>query len=60
MIEAATTGLTTAIGWVGTVVDALIGTNGELASLLPLIGISVGISALMLGIKGIKSFSWGM
>lgn len=60
MIEAATTGLTTAIGWVGTVVDALIGTDGELASLLPLIGISVGISALMLGIKGIKSFSWGM
>lgn len=60
MIEAATTGLATAIGWVGTVVDALIGTDGELASLLPLIGISVGISALMLGIKGIKSFSWGM
>lgn len=60
MIEAATTGLTTAIGWVGTVVEALIGTDGKLASLLPLIGISVGISALMLGIKGIKSFSWGM
>lgn len=60
MIEAATTGLTTAIGWVGTVVDALIGTDGELASLLPLIGISVGISALMLGFKGIKSFSWGI
>lgn len=60
MIEAASTGLTTAIGWVGTVVDALITSEGELASLLPLIGISVGISALMLGIKGIKSFSWGM
>lgn len=60
MIEAATTGLTTALGWAGTVVDALVGTDGDLASLLPLIGISVGISAMMLGIKAIKSFSWGM
>lgn len=60
MIESATTGLTTAISWVGTVVTALTSSTGELNSLLPLIGISVGVSALMLGIKGIKSFSWGV
>ena len=60
MIEAATTGLTTAIGWIGTVVTGLLGTNGELKDLLPLIGINIGISALMLGIKAIRSFSWGM
>lgn len=60
MIEAATTGLSTAINWVGTVVTALTSSTGELNSLLPLIGISVGVSALMLGIKGIKSFSWGV
>ena len=60
MIEAATTGLTTAIGWIGTVVTGLLGANGELKDLLPLIGINIGISALMLGIKAIRSFSWGM
>lgn len=59
MMEAVTTALTTVIGWVGTVVDALVGTDGELAALLPLLAIGISISALMLGVKAIKSFAWG-
>lgn len=59
MLEAVTTALGTVIGWVGTVVDALVGTSGELAALLPLFAIGISISALMLGIKAIKSFVWG-
>lgn len=59
MMEAVTTALGTVIEWVGTVVDALITTDGALTSLLPLLAVGVAISALMLGIKAIKSFIWG-
>lgn len=59
MLEAVTSGLTTVIGWVGSVVDALVTTDGDLAALLPLLAIGVAVSALMLGIKAIRSFIWG-
>ena len=59
MMEAVTTALTTVISWVGTVVTALTGAEGELNSLLPLMAVGIAISALMLGIKAIKSFAWG-
>ena len=59
MLEAVTTALSTVIGWVGTVVSALVKTDGELSSLLPLLAVGVAVSALMLGIKAIKSFIWG-
>lgn len=59
MLEAVTTALNTVIGWVGSVVSALTTTDGELAALLPLLAIGVAISALMLGVKAIKSFAWG-
>lgn len=57
MMEAVTTALGTVISWVGTVVTAV--TSGELSGLLPLLAVGVSISALMLGIKAIKSFAWG-
>lgn len=59
MLEAVTNALTTVIGWVGTVVTALTSTDGDLSALLPLLAIGVAISALMLGVKAIKSFAWG-
>lgn len=59
MLEAVTTALSTVIEWVGSVVTALTGTDGALAPLLPLLAIGVAISALMLGVKAIKSFAWG-
>lgn len=59
MLEAVTSGLTTVIAWVGTVVDALVKTDGALSALLPLLAIGVAVSALMLGIKAIRSFIWG-
>lgn len=59
MMEAVTTALTTVIGWVGTVVNALVTESGQLNELLPLFAIGISISALMLGIKAIKSFVWG-
>lgn len=59
MLEAVTSGMTTVIGWVGTVVDALVGTDGQLAELLPLFAIGVAISAIMLGIKVVRGMIWG-
>lgn len=59
MLEAVTTALTTVIGWVGTVVTALTGESGQLNELLPLLAVGVAVSALMLGIKAIRSFIWG-
>lgn len=59
MVTAVTEALTTVIGWVGTVITALTGTDGQLAGLLPLFAIGVAISALLLGVKVIRSFTWG-
>ena len=59
MLEQVTTALTTVIEWVGTVVTALTSTDGKLSALLPLLAVGVAISALMLGIKAIRSFAWG-
>lgn len=59
MSAAITEALTTVIGWVGTVVKALTQTEGELSALLPLLAIGIAVSALMLGVKAIKSFAWG-
>lgn len=59
MATAITEALTTVIGWVGTVVTALTGTDGQLKDLLPLLAIGIAVSALMLGVKAIKSFAWG-
>lgn len=59
MMQAIGTALTDVIGWVGEVVTALVGESGQLKDLLPLMAIGIGISALMLGVKSIKSFAWG-
>lgn len=59
LLEAVTTALTTVIGWVGTVVTALVGETGELNELLPMLAVGISISALMLGIRAVKSFIWG-
>lgn len=65
MLEAVTTSLGTVISWVGTVISSLVtqasGSDpaGALNGLLPLFAIGISISALLLGVKVIKSFVWG-
>ena len=60
ILSDATTGLTQAVSWVGTVIEALVGADGALGPLWPLIGVSIGISALLFGVKIMKGFTWGM
>lgn len=57
MLAAVTSAITDVIGWVGAVITAL--TSGALSSLLPLFAIGIAISAVLLGVKIIKSVVWG-
>ena len=59
MLEAVGTGITTVIGWVGEVVDALVTTEGALGALLPLFAVGVAISAILLGVKIVRGIIWG-
>lgn len=59
MLQAVTDAISTVISWVGTVITALTGTSGALNALLPLFAIGIAISAVLLGVKIIKSVVWG-
>lgn len=59
MLAAVTDAITTVITWVGTVITSLTTSSGALYSLLPLFAIGIAISAVLLGVKIIKSVVWG-
>lgn len=65
MLSAVTNGLTTVLGWVGTVLsDILTAASGSTAggalnALLPLFAIGISISVVFLAIKVIKRVVWG-
>lgn len=59
MISAVTEGLTTVIGWVGTVITSLTSEAGELSALLPLLAIGVSVTVISMAIGTIRSFTWG-
>lgn len=59
MLTAVTDALTTVISWIGSVITALTSTDGALNELLPLFAVGIAVSALLLGIKAIRSITWG-
>ena len=59
MLSAVTSGLETVIDWIGTVISAIVGTDGALKELLPLFAVGIAISVVFLGVKAIKSIVWG-
>lgn len=62
LLSEVTSGISTVISWIGTVIEALLGsgsTAGSLATLAPLFAIGISISAILLGVKLIKSIVWG-
>lgn len=59
MLAHVTSGIGTVIGWIGTVLDAIVGSSGELSELGPLFAIGISISAIMLGIKVVRGIIWG-
>lgn len=59
LLTAVGNALTQIIGWVGDVVESLVGSDGSLSALLPLFAIGIGISVLLFGIRAIRSIVWG-
>ena len=59
MLAQVTSGITTVIGWVASTVNALVGAEGKLVELAPLFAIGISISAILLGVKIVKSVVWG-
>lgn len=59
MLSHVTSGITTVIGWIGTVLDAIVGADGTLSELGPLFAVGISISAIMLGIKVVRGIIWG-
>ena len=54
------TTITTMLGWIKSIIEALLTTDGALNALWPFILVGFTVSILMLGIKVIRSFSWGI
>lgn len=62
MLDAVTSAISTVIGWIGTVITSIVtggDTPGALNALLPLFAVGIAISALLFGIRAIKSVIWG-
>lgn len=59
MLAAITTGVTTAITYLGDVVTAIFGTSGALADVLPAIGLAIGVTLIGWGIGKVKSLIVG-
>lgn len=60
LLTSVTSTFATVLDWIGTFLTSLTtAETGELNALLPLVAVSISISVLMLGIKVVKSFSWG-
>ena len=55
-----TSGISTVIGWVSTSVNAIFSSSGALKELAPLFAIGISISAILLGVKIVKSVVWGV
>lgn len=59
MLNAVTTAITTVLAWIGSFITSLTGSEGDLAPLLPLFAVGIAISAVLLGVKIVKSVVWG-
>lgn len=59
MLKLVGDGIGTVIGWVAEVISAIISEGGELAVLAPLFAVGISISAILLGVKLVKSLVWG-
>lgn len=54
-----TSALTTVMGWIGSVLSALLSSDGALADLWPLAMVGIAFGVIRMGIGYIKSFTWG-
>ena len=60
MLEAISTGVSTALQCCGKVLGAIAHETGQLKYVLPVIGLAIGLGIVGWGIKTVKSLVWGM
>lgn len=60
MLNAIGMGVTSAIGYVGTVLGAIAHESGQLRYVLPVVGLTIGMGVIGFAIAKIKSLVWGM
>lgn len=58
-VNSATSGISSVIGWISSVVNAIVTKEGALYPLLALFAIPIAISAILFGIKAIRNITWG-
>lgn len=54
------TTLTEVMSWIGQVLTALIGSDGSLGAIWPFVMVGFSVSLIMLAVKVMRSFSWGI
>lgn len=59
MIDAITSGVSTVVSAAGTVITSIVSDTGQMAALLPVIGMAVGLGLVGWAIRTIKSLTWG-
>ena len=59
MIAAIGSATSSVIQWVGSVVGSITTESGAMHELLPIFGIGIGVTVLMLGIRVLRGFTWG-
>ena len=59
MITSIGTALTSVLTWIGQVVGSITGAEGQLKELLPIFGIGIAVTVVMLGIRVLRGFTWG-
>lgn len=59
MLSYVTEGIETVIEWLAIVIGQVFGPDTSLSMLAPLFAIGISISAILLGVKLIKSMVWG-
>lgn len=60
VLDGAGTSITNLLSWIGDIISSLLTADGALAPLWPFILVGFGVSILMLAIKVVRSFSWGI
>ena len=59
MTGAIGTALTSVLAWIGQVVGSITTESGVLKELLPIFGIGIAVTVVMLGIRVLRGFTWG-
>ena len=59
MIASIGTALTSVLSWIGSVVGSITTADGALKELMPIFGIGIAVTVVMLGIRVLRGFTWG-